>query len=109
MKKFSLLFLLVSLMTISISCGDDNDPNEPPSGCTSNFTQDYANELTSINDATVAWTNDMSDSNCNALKDAYNDYLDALETWEDCANFYNQVTEWQAAIDATRASIENFC
>ena len=32
-----------------------------------------------------------------ALKDAYNDYLDALEDWEDCAEFYDQVTSWQGS------------
>ena len=109
MKKFSLLFLLLSFMTLSISCGGDDDDNNTPTGCTASFIEDYATELNNIGEANTNYFNDMTQENCDALKDAYNAYLDALESWEDCANFYNQVTEWQAAIDETRANIDDIC
>lgn len=110
MKKLSLLFCLFSLLTLTTSCGDDaGDPNDPPAGCTSNLSQDFQAELTNINTATTNWANAQTEANCSALKDAYNDYLDALEGWEDCANFYNQVAGWQAAVDSARESVDNIC
>jgi len=96
MKKYTLLFLFASMMTFAISCGDDD--NDSPSGCTQNFLNDYQTEIDNINAASTTWAMDPSEANCNALKDAYDDYFDALENWEDCANFYNQVTEWPLVV-----------
>ena len=108
MKKFSILFFLATLVLFSIGCGGD-DPDDPPAGCDTVFAQTFNAELDDISTAAANYSNDPSAENCNALKDAYNDYLDALEDWEDCANFYNQFDEWQAALDAARQSVENIC
>jgi len=114
MKKFTLLFFFATLMAFAISCGDDNDdgnmdPDTPPTGCTSNFSQDFIVEINNLNAATEAWTLDQNDDTCNALKAAYNSYLDALESWEDCANFYNQVEEWEQTLELLRESAESIC
>ena len=108
MKKFSILLFMATLIIASFGCGGD-DPNDPPSGCNTVFSQTFNGELDAISTAANAYGMDPSQDNCDALKDAYNDYLDALEDWEDCANFYNQFDEWQAALDSARASVENIC
>ncbi len=111
MKKFVILLFFFSLTALTIGCGDDDGggSNNAPDGCTASFNTDLQTELTAINNATATWSNEPNEANCNALKDAYNDYLDALEEWEDCAEFYNQVTSWQEAIDATRVTINSIC
>lgn len=111
MKKFTLLFCFLSVMIIGIGCGgnDGGSSDDPPTGCSSNFTEDFLDEINNINTAIMAYAADQSEENCNAVKDAYNAYLDALEGWEDCANFYNQLQSWQEAIDTTRESIDTIC
>ncbi|NNE14495.1 MAG: hypothetical protein HKN51_05930, partial [Saprospiraceae bacterium] len=91
-----------------ISCGGDDGPGG--SSCNSQgWTVEYEDELDAVNDAATTWANDPTDANCEALKDAYNDYLDVLDDWEDCANQLDQFDEWQAAIDAARQTVDSIC
>ena len=103
MKTIFYSLLLTGLLFTA--CGDDDDPVN----CSNSWTIEYQAELDAITAASTVWANDPSQANCDALKDAYNSYLDALEGWEDCANQVNQLTEWQAAIDAARLSADSIC
>ncbi len=57
---------------------------------------DLADKISDINSAAATFATDDSDSNCQALRNAYEDYLDGIE---DC----DGVT--QATIDSYNASI----
>ena len=100
MKNYLTIFTMIICFGM-ISCGDSNDAIN----CSTNFNQEFTLELNNISTAVQAFGVDQSTANCNALKDAYNAYLDGLETWEDCAIEFNNVTEWNAAIDSARESI----
>ncbi|MDF1698313.1 MAG: hypothetical protein P1U56_20860 [Saprospiraceae bacterium] len=102
------IYLLFAFALCFASCGGDDGPSGAE--CNSlGFTAEYEVELTAISEAATVWANDPTEANCDALKDAYNDYLDSLEKWEDCANELNQFNEWQAAIDAARQSVSSIC
>jgi len=45
-----------------------------------------SDELDAISNAVSAYANDSSSSNCDALKDACRDYIDALKDLQDCAD-----------------------
>ena len=109
MKKFSTLLFMATFVLATIGCGGDDDPNDPPAGCTAVFATTFNAEINAISAASQAYFADQTTENCNALKDAYNDYLDALEDWEDCANFYDQFDEWQTALNEARDSVEDIC
>lgn len=103
--KYTTVFILFSFLFLSISCGS-NDPTDP-GNCSTQFSQSFEDELTAVNVATQNYAADPSSENCQAFKDAYNDYLDALDDWEECANFYNQVTQWEQAIESARMSVDS--
>jgi hypothetical protein len=98
------MFCFFAFFILSTGCGDDKDT---PEGCATNFAATFQDELEDINTASANFSNDPSTANCEAFKDAYNDYLDALEDWEECANINNQVVEWQQSLDAARAAIND--
>lgn len=97
--------LVFALLFVSYSCGDDDPVNNTPENCSTAFTESFEDDLTAVNTASTNYANDPSSSNCEAFKDAYNNYLDALEDWEECAVFYNQVTQWQQSLDAARTAV----
>ena len=103
--KNSITLFIFSLLLFSIGCGND-DPTDA-GNCSTDFAQSFEDELQAVSNASQAYGSDPSTANCEAFKAAYIDYLDALDGWEECANFYNQVTEWEQAIDAARMAADN--
>lgn len=101
MKTLKFLVLLFGLSFFS--CGDDS-PNSAAE-CSTAFAQEFQTEVTDISNAVSAYGQDQSASNCQGLKDAYNAYIDALEDWENCASINNSLTEFNAALDNARQSI----
>lgn len=104
--KYSTLVFVFTLLIFTISCGDSNDPSNP-SGCSTEFAETFQDEIQTINTTTQNYANDPSTANCEAFKEAYQNYINALDSWEECANFYNQVAQWEQAIDAAQLSIDN--
>jgi len=105
--KYSFLLCIFSLLILSTSCGDDSDTNEAPENCTTAFTQSFEDELLAVTEASQNFSTDPSTTNCEAFKDAYNDYIDALDDWEDCANFYEQVAQWEQSLEAARDAVNS--
>ena len=90
-----------------MGCGDD-DENVNPSNCTSNtFAMEFQSEIDAISAATLTYGSDPTPANCEALKEAYLNYIDAVEAYEECARLANQLTEWQNAIEMSRDAINN--
>jgi hypothetical protein len=53
---------------------------------------------------------DPSDANCNALKAAYQDYIDALRPYGNCPTLTGQSrTDWQNALNEAEADIDTIC
>ena len=95
MKKILSILLLSGF--IMVSCGGDEvDCNN------TNFVNEVNASITAYNNAVQAFSADPTSDNCEAIKDAASDYLDAVLQFEDCTgidNYQEQVTNAQNAID----------
>jgi len=95
-----LVCLMFGFVAIGYGCNDDDDPSD----C--NWASDVQDEADALTAAANAYGNDPSNSVlCQDYKDAFNDYLDALEDNTDCAALSGQEDELEAAIDQTRDSL----
>ena len=105
--KYTFFLFIFSILILTSSCSNDDDPVTSSEDCTTTFSLSFEDELLAVNNTSQTYANDPSSSNCQSFKDAYQDYLNALDTWKDCANFYNQVVQWEQAIDAAQLSLDS--
>jgi len=106
MKKVSFrLLFVVFLVPLLFACKKDD-----PVACSTAWSTELQNEITAISTAVQVWSMDQSEENCNALKDAYQDYIDALKPYGNCATLTGQDrVAWQQAIDEAEESIDSIC
>ena len=107
MKNFFFLLLLVFTLCFTTACGGDDDDIVTPDACALEFySQEINDELQAFLDAATNYANDASTANCNAYRQAGQDYLDALRAFENCSNivgldeYREGVAEAQAELDA---------
>jgi hypothetical protein len=92
---------MLAVLVIGYGCKDDDDD---PVGC--NWASEVQDEANALTDAATAYANDPNNSVlCQNYKDAFNDYLDALEDHKECAALSGQQDELQDAIDQSRDSL----
>lgn len=97
-------FILFGLMVL-FSCS-----KEDPVDCSNSWATDLQNELTALSTAISVYSMDQSDANCNDLKQAYQDYINALKPYGNCATLTGvNRTEWQNAVNEAEAEIETIC
>ena len=96
-----LVCMLFGIVVFNFGCKKDDDPV----GC--NYATEVQNEVNALTAATDAYVSDSTNPvKCQAWKDAYQDYLNALEAHKECAALSGQQDELQAAIDQTQASLD---
>ncbi|MDF1696077.1 MAG: hypothetical protein P1U56_09610 [Saprospiraceae bacterium] len=89
--------LLLSVFFL-MSCGDDAvDCNN------TNFVTEVNASIEAYNAAVTAYTNDPTSDNCEAIKTAAQDYLDAVQQFEDCTD----ITDYQAQVTAAQDAINS--
>lgn len=109
MSRISILStFMILLLGISFSCS--NETGVAPLGCGANF--NYLNavegELNTLNNAIVAFSADQSEANCNSLKSAYRDYIDALKSVDECVPSSERAA-WRQALDEAEANVDSIC
>jgi hypothetical protein len=106
MRNASLRYLaIIFSFAILFSC-KKNDPTP----CSTAWALDLQNELTAIGTAASIYFEDQSEANCNALKDAYEDYIDALRPYGNCSTLTGQDrTDWQQALDEAEDDLDSIC
>ena len=92
--------LFVVCVIISAGCNKGSDP------VSCNYATELEAQATALTNAATVYGNDPTTANCNAYKNAYQDYIDALKGYEDCATTAGTHAEWQSAIDALQASLD---
>ena len=105
MKKVLLtsLFVVFSL-TLLFSCKKTNKP------CSIAWGLELSNEITAISTASLAYSSDDSTENCNSLKAAYQDYIDALETYGNCETLTGQSRDsWKQSLDEAKDDLTTLC
>ena len=105
LKFLSLVLLFSSLL---IACGGDDDGPSSNIDCNSSLAvnQAISDEVDAISNAVTAFANDPSSSNCDALKDAYRDYIDALKDLQDCADQAGSGSDFLLALSNAENSID---
>lgn len=79
--KIRILLLLTSLCFLASCGGDDVDCTD-----TTALNSTIASATNTLNAAITAWNgSDQMEESCKALRDAYEDYIDAFEDIQDCA------------------------
>ena len=102
--QFHLVFALFGFL-ILFSC-----KKEDVAPCSGAWATELSNEFTAISTAVSIYSTDQSDANCNNLKAAYQDYIDALKPYGDCATLSGTSrTEWQNSINEAEDSLDNIC
>ena len=101
------LFYIFCFTLLVTSCSKDGDGIAP---CTTAWATDLQGELTAVINAGQAYGLDQSDANCNAYKSAYQDYINALKPYGNCATLTGQNrTDWQEAVAEAEADVATLC
>ncbi len=101
MNQIQKIFVVICIAAVPFfgSCGKND-----PVGC--NYLTEVQNEADALTTALTAYSNNPTMANCNAYKNAYQDYLDALDDHHGCvlagqqAAYQDSINQAQAALDA---------
>ncbi len=103
-KMFSAYLAISACMTFS-SCDKDGDGNN---NTCANWAADTQDETNAVTAAAQAYGANPTTANCNAFKDAYQSYIDAMEGHRNCAGLAGQArADWEAALNAAQTSLNN--
>ena len=101
----SRLVLVMFAFMVLFSCN-----KESVTPCSVAWGAELQNEITAISTAITIYSGDPSDANCTALKAAYQDYIDALKPYGNCATLTGaNRTEWQNTINEAESEIDGIC
>ena len=105
---YRLFFLLIVISFLGI--GSCKKKAVDPDYCGTTWVTQVSTELNAVSAAATAYAADDSPANCNALKTAYQNYLNVLEPFVDCASWTaQQSTELQNAINDAQQQINTLC
>ena len=99
-KSLVFLFGLIVMMTLGQACGGDDID------CADNaaIQQDINRLVTEVNNALDDFNNDPSDSNCDAVRDSIDDFIDFNESVLECFATDPERQLTQEQIDNARSS-----
>ena len=102
------LFVLIVVSFLGI--GSCKKKTTDPDLCSTAWATQLSSEINALAAASQAYGSDPTPANCNAFKAAYQDYLNALEPFTDCAAWTDQQKqELQDEIDNAQAEISTLC
>lgn len=105
---FFYLFLFIALLSTA-ACGNDDNGDDPmdPGPCTSFlYTERITAVFESLNATLLTYANDPSISNCEAYRDAAQEYLDALREFETCTFLANDA-EYQESVREAQQEVND--
>ena len=98
---YRLVFVLFGLMVL-FSCKKET--------CSGAWASELQNEITAISTAFSIYSTDPSEANCTDLKAAYQDYIDALKPYGNCATLSGQSrTDWQNSLNEAESNLDTLC
>lgn len=80
MRNILTLLVILTILGLS-SCKKDKEPV----GCTAAWATEIQDEISALSAAASAYGTEQTTETCNAYKDAYLDYIDALEPFVECS------------------------
>ena len=104
MRNILTLLAIIAILGL-ISCNKEKDSDDP-AFCSFDWTVEVGDEYDALITAWNAYSGDMSVENCNAYKEAYLDYIDALEPFLECATWTEaERQDVQDVIDESEAAM----
>lgn len=98
------VFVFIAFLVLS-SCSKDDD-----AGCSGAWGTELQNEITALSTAIGIYYEDETEANCDDLKDAYQDYINALKPYGNCATLTGaNRAAWQDAINEAEADLDTIC
>ena len=108
MRTFvALVCTLAVFAVLSSSCKKDNNNNVTP--CATSWAVDLQDEAAALGDAASAYAQDPSTANCNAYQQAYQNWINGLQGWANCASAAGLQQEWQEAVNDAQDALANLC
>lgn len=107
--KLSMSVFLAFFLIFMACSGDDDDVADVNCGENWLAAEQVQDALTEFTNALSTYGMDSTPENCDAVKDAGNDYVDVLESFRSCAVDQGTLDQWQQAIDDSREQIDNIC
>jgi hypothetical protein len=105
---YRVLCLLVVVTFIGL--GSCKKKATDPDYCSTSWATQLSAEVNALSAAAQAYATEQTPANCNAYKTAYQNYLDALEPFGDCALWTTQQkADLQDAIDEAQQQISTLC
>ena len=102
------LFLLIVVSFLGI--GSCKKKATDPDYCGSAWATQVSAQVTALSTAAQAYATEQTPANCNAYKTAYQNYLDALEPFVNCAAWTAQdKQDLQDAINDAEDEISTLC
>jgi hypothetical protein len=101
------LFMSGSLSTGLTSCSVTGNDLV---GCSVSWALETQDEANAVANAAQVYNNDPSPENCDAYKDAYRAWIDALEPYGDCSALTGQQrASWEQTIQDARDDLDTLC
>ena len=109
MKSVTYLFLFTVVCFLGFSnCSKSNESN--PGNCDANWALGVQSELEAVSNALIAYSTDQNSTTCNAFKVAYQDYINALKQFEDCALLTGtDRAQFEAALQEAEDELPTLC
>lgn len=98
--KKPLMFAVLAAGLTFTACSD-NDCDD-----VIDFNAEFGDELQAITDAAEVYGNDPTEENCEAYKATFEEYIEAIESLQDCADDAGQGDQFRASIESSRQSLE---
>jgi hypothetical protein len=106
MYRVLCFLIVVSFLGIGSCKKKTTDPDK----CGTSWATELSTEINAVSAAAQAYASAPTTPNCNALKAAYQDYLDALEPFADCTAWtQQQKNDLQTAITEAEQEISTLC
>ena len=99
-KLLACTLLLLAFAYVGCNDDDDNDPQP----C--NYATELAEELDAVTAAAQAFGANPTTENCEAFRQAYQNYLDEAEQYAECAALAGDQAEYQQAIDQAQQALD---
>jgi len=106
MKKILCFLIIVSFLGLDACKKNPADPDF----CGTTWATQITTELNALSNAATAYSTTPNTTTCNAYKAAYQDYLDAMEKFLDCALWTSvQKAELENAIEEAEDDLADLC
>jgi hypothetical protein len=109
-KLFTYRVLCILIVVSFLGIGSCKKKATDPDYCGTSWASQVTSQSNALSTAIQTYATNQTPANCTALKTAYQNYLNALEPFVDCASWTaQQSNELQSAIDEAQQQINTLC